>query len=125
MQIRKKTLAACGLEEPCASFPDFCNNHQFHVIYCVSSRLCTLFRRISDSRFTWIHDFEENLTESVGPVPFSAQYLICRHVRTEELIRVGLGNLRFLQVKLSVNSLTPKCILTGTKNSLSEDFLLA
>jgi hypothetical protein len=125
VQIRKKTLAACGLEEPCASFPDFCNNHQFHVIYCVSSRLCTLFRRISDSRFTWIHDFEENLTESVGPVPFSAQYLICRHVRTEELIRVGLGNLRFLQVKLSVNSLTPKCILTGTKNSLSEDFLLA
>jgi len=22
-------------------------------------------------------DFEENLTESVGPVPFSTQYLIC------------------------------------------------
>ena len=22
-----------GLEEPCASFPDFCNNRQFHVIY--------------------------------------------------------------------------------------------
>jgi len=80
---------------------------------------------MSDSGFTWIHGIEENLTESVGPVPFSAQYLICRHVRTEELIRVGLGNLRFLQVKLSVNSLTPKCILTGTKNSLSEDFLLA
>jgi len=55
------------------------------------SRLCTLFRRISDSRFTWIHDFEENLTESVGPVPFSAQYLICRHVRTDELIRVICG----------------------------------
>jgi len=51
------TLAARGLEEPCASFPDFCNNRQFPVIYCV--RLCTLFRRISDSRFTWIHDFEE------------------------------------------------------------------
>jgi hypothetical protein len=96
------TLAARGLEEPCASFPDFCNNHQFHVIYCVSSRLCTLFRRISDSRFTWIHDFEENLTESAGPVPFSARYLICRHVRTDrptdKLIWGGLGNLRFLQV---------------------------
>jgi len=50
------TLAACGLKEPCASFPDFCDNRQFHVIY---STLCTLFRRISDSRFTWIHDFEE------------------------------------------------------------------
>ncbi len=36
------TLAAHGLEEPCASFPDFCNNRQFHVIYCVSSCLCTL-----------------------------------------------------------------------------------
>jgi len=46
-----QTLAARGLEEPCASFPDFCDNRQFHVIYCVSSRLCTLFRRISDSRF--------------------------------------------------------------------------
>jgi hypothetical protein len=48
------------------------------------------------------------LTESVGPVPFSAEHLICRYVqtdgrtdgRTDELIRVGLGNLRFLQVKL-------------------------
>ncbi len=77
------TLAARGLEEPCVSFPDFCDNRQFHVIYCVSSRLCTLFRRISDSRFTWIHDFEELLTESVGPVLFSAEYLICRHVQTD------------------------------------------
>jgi len=65
------------------SFPDFCDNRQFHVIYCVSSHLGTLFRRISDSRFTWIHDFEEFLTESVGPVPFSAQYLICRPVRMD------------------------------------------
>ena len=85
------------------SFPDFCNNCQFPVIYCISSRLGTLFQRISDSRFTWIHDFEENLTESVGPVLFSAEYLICRHVRTDgrttdELIWGGLGNLRFLQL---------------------------
>jgi hypothetical protein len=28
-------------------------------------------------------------------------------------------------VGIPVNSLTPKCILAGTKNSLSEDFLLA
>ena len=78
------TLAARGLEEPCLSFPDFCDNCQFHVIYCVSSHLCTsLFRRFSDSRFKWIHDFEENLTESFGPVPFSAQYRICRPVRTD------------------------------------------
>ena len=28
-------------------------------------------------------------------------------------------------VGIPVNSLTPKCILVGTKNSLSEDFLLA
>ena len=25
------TLAARGLEEPCVSFPDFCNNRQFPV----------------------------------------------------------------------------------------------
>ena len=43
-----KTLAASGLEEPCASYPDFCDNCQFHVIYCVSSCFCTLFQRISD-----------------------------------------------------------------------------
>jgi len=36
------TLAVCGLGEPCASFPDFCDNRQFHVIYCVSSHLCTI-----------------------------------------------------------------------------------
>ncbi len=74
---RQKTLAARGLEEPCASF----------VIFMI-------FRRISDSRFTWIHDFEENWTKSVGPVLFSAEYLICRHVQTDgRIIRVGLGNL--------------------------------
>jgi len=28
------TLAAHGLEEY-VSFPDFCDNHQFYVIYCV------------------------------------------------------------------------------------------
>jgi len=63
------------------------------LIYCVSSRLCTLFRRISDSRFTWIHDFEENLTESVGPVLFSTEYLIYRHVRTDGQThgRINLG----------------------------------
>ena len=27
-----QTLAARGLEEPCASFPDFWDNRQFHVI---------------------------------------------------------------------------------------------
>ncbi len=40
-------------------------------------------------------------------MPFSAKHLICRYVRTDgrtdgqtdELIRVGLGNQRFLQVK--------------------------
>ena len=41
------------------------------------------FEEISDSRFTWIHDFEEYLSESVRPVPISAEYLICRHVRTD------------------------------------------
>ena len=51
----EKNLAARGLEEPCASFPDFFDYHQFHVIYCVSSRLFSFFRRIFDSRFTWIH----------------------------------------------------------------------
>ena len=28
----------------------------------------------SNSQFTWIHFFEENVTESVGPVPFSPQW---------------------------------------------------
>jgi hypothetical protein len=39
------TLAARGLEEPCVSFPDFCNNCQFPVIYCISSQFL-----IHDSR---------------------------------------------------------------------------
>jgi len=40
-----QTLTARGLEDggTCASFPDFCDNHQFHVIYCVYSHSCTLF----------------------------------------------------------------------------------
>ena len=80
------------------------------LIFAIIVSFMLLFRRISDSRFTWIHDFEENWTESVGPVLFSAEYLICRHVLTyrrkdglshgwtDELIWGGLGNLQFLQV---------------------------
>jgi len=30
--VSGSTLAALGLEEPCASFPDLCNNRQFPVI---------------------------------------------------------------------------------------------
>jgi len=81
------------------------------LIFAIIISFMLLFRRISVSRFTWIHDFEENQTKSVGPVLFSAEYLICRHIltdgitdgrtdgRTHELIWGGLGNLRFLQVK--------------------------
>jgi hypothetical protein len=53
------------------------------LIFAIIVSFMLLFRRISDSRFTWIHDFEENWTESVGPVLFSAEYLICRHVRMD------------------------------------------
>jgi hypothetical protein len=43
--------------------------------------------------------FEESFTKSVGPVPFSAECLICRHVQTDgqidrwpgKLIQVGLA----------------------------------
>ena len=38
-----------------------------------------LFQRISDSRFTLIHDL---LMESVRLVLFFAEYLICRHLQT-------------------------------------------
>jgi hypothetical protein len=78
------TLAAHGLEE--------CENHQFYDIYCVTLAYVLYFEEISDSQFTSIH-------KSVGLVPFSAEYLICGHVRTDQLtesqtdklIRVGLG----------------------------------
>jgi hypothetical protein len=40
----QETLAARGLEEHVQiSYPDFFENHQFHVIYCVNSRICTFF----------------------------------------------------------------------------------
>jgi len=47
---------------------------QVSLIFAIIVSFMILFRRISDSRFTWIHDFEENVTESVGPVPF------CKHM---------------------------------------------
>ena len=60
---------------------DFFENHQFHVIYCVTlGYVGTFFEEFLTSL---IHDFEEYLTESVGPVPFSAEHLICRYVRTD------------------------------------------
>ena len=43
-KIRSSYYIRCAWAgETCVSFPDFCYNHQFHVIYCVYSRLCTLF----------------------------------------------------------------------------------
>ena len=42
----------------CVNNPDFCENLQFHVIYYVTIAY-VLFWRISDSWFTWIHDFKE------------------------------------------------------------------
>ena len=36
---------------------------KWRLLYCVSSRLCTVFWRISDSRFTWVLDFEELMTD--------------------------------------------------------------
>ncbi len=100
------------------------------LIFAIIVSFMLLFRRISDSRFTWVHDFEENLTESVGPVPCSAQYLICRHVQTDrqtdrqtdgrmdELIRVGLGNLQFLQVNRGSGSgALTQCCCSASKNN--------
>ena len=88
------------------------------------TNLGTLFQRISDSQFTWIHDFKEILTESVGPVLFSAEYLICRHVQkdglTNELIWGGLGNLRFLQVNpaLWILAVTDLFLHTGRMDNI-------
>ena len=56
---------------------------QVSLIFAIIVSFMLLFRKISDSLFTWIHDFEENVTESVRPVPFPAQYLICKHVQTD------------------------------------------
>ena len=53
------------------------------LIFAIIVGFMLLFRRISISQFMWIHDFEENCTEFVGPVLFSAEYLICRHVLTD------------------------------------------
>ncbi len=66
-----------------ANYPDFCKNHQFHVIYCVTLAYVLYFKEFLtlDSRRFVI--FKEWLTESVGLVPFSAKYLIYRHVRTD------------------------------------------
>ncbi len=94
-----------------ANYPDFCKNHQFHVIYCVTLTDVLYFKEfltLDSHQFTI---FKEWLPKSVGLVPFSAKYLICRHVRTDwrtdwrtdKLIRVGLGNLRFLQVNTQID----------------------
>jgi hypothetical protein len=93
-----------------ANYPDFCKNHQFHVIYCVTLAYVLYFKAFLTHNSRWFTIFKEWLAKSVGLVPFSAKYLICRHVRTDgltdgltdwrtdELIQVELGNLRFLQV---------------------------
>ena len=89
----------------CVNNPDFFENHQFHVIYCVTlayvlfwgeflilnSRGFLILRRIID----WIC--------WACAIFWSIPNLqVCSDGQTDELIRVELGNLlRFLQVKVS------------------------
>ncbi len=66
-----------------ANYPDFCKNHQFHIMYSVTLTYVLYFEEfltLDSRRFTI---FKEWLTKSVGLVPFSAKYLICRHVCTD------------------------------------------
>jgi len=70
-----QTLAARGAGGTLCEFPS--------LTFAIIVSFMISFRRISDSRFTWIHDFEELVTEFVGPVLFSAEHLICRHVQTD------------------------------------------
>ena len=53
---------SCGIIHSlrtCVNYPDFYGNHQIHVIYCVTLACVLFFRRITDSQFTWIHEFIE------------------------------------------------------------------
>jgi hypothetical protein len=53
------TLAVRGLEEHVRVSLIFTIIVSFMLFTVFTLVLCTLFQRISDSRFTWIHDFEE------------------------------------------------------------------
>ena len=59
----QKTLAAGGLEEHIMRVSLI---FAIIVSFLLFTVLGNLFQRISDSRFTWIHDFEENLTKLPG-----------------------------------------------------------
>ena len=97
-----ETLAARGLEEP--------------------SMQCFLIFVFMILKINW-----PNLLSLAS---FSAEYLICRHVQmdrqTDELIRVELGNLRFLQVKMSVIEHISLCKMyyhrPGFKNHFPPNF---
>ncbi len=72
-----------------ANYPDFFENHQFHVIYCVTLAYVIFsknfwFTIYSHRRFMILKN-----NESVGPVQFSAAHLICRYVRTDGRINPG------------------------------------
>jgi len=96
------TLAARGLEEPCSSFPDFCNNRQFHVIYCVSSRLCTKNFWFTIHVDSWFWRIIDQICWACVIFRSILNLQACTDRWTDKLIRVGLGNLRFLQVKYFV-----------------------
>ena len=102
-----QTLAAPGLEEHNVRFPDFCVNCQFFVIYCVyfanvlfsknfwfTIHVDSWFWRIIDwicwacATFRWIPNLEACTDRQTdGPTD------VWTDGRTDELIRIGLGNL--------------------------------
>ncbi len=66
-----------------ANYPDICKNHQFHVIYCVTLACVFYFEEFLTLDSRWFTIFKKWLTKSVGLVPLSTKYLICRHVHTD------------------------------------------
>ncbi len=132
LRTKEKKITCCAWAGGTyANYPDFCKNHQFHVIYCVNLAYVLYFEEFLTLDSCWFTIFKEWLTKSVVLVPLSAKYLICRHVRTDwrtdwwsdwqtdELFLVGLGNLGFLLDYL----LTMTRILEQRRN-ISESFII-
>ncbi len=71
----------------CASFPDFCNNRQFYVIYCVYSRLCTPLSGYDHNSLSYfLSGFDHNsFLLKVVLIPKSYIVFFSRHFSAPEI----------------------------------------
>ena len=98
-EMRHKHLLCVGWRNIC-DLPGFCKNHQFHGIYCVTLAYELYWEEFLIHNSGWF----DQICWACAIFRWIPNLQASTDSRTDKLIWVGLGTLRFLQVNISYDS---------------------